>query len=124
MPPQVKQIGITSILTALFTFMIIGAVGWIGMLASRVPELKQEIRFEVKQLNKSIVNLAIVAKETNTQLKSYTKYHSENLARITESLVDKKYKIQTIEKKINKCEITNAACREHLLLYEHENGTK
>ncbi len=124
MPAQVKQAGIVSILTALFTFMIIGVVGWFGIMASHVPALEQEIRLEVRQLNKSISSLTKTAIDTNKQLENYTKFHAANLSRITEALLDHKYKIIALEEDCNLMQQSKKQCDKHILIYDHNGKNK
>ena len=97
MAPQVKNAGVMTILLALFTTMIIGVVSWIGINASHVPELEQELKYEVAQLNANIERLTKTAEETNAALTAYTKFHAANLTRITEALIDHKYRIIAME---------------------------
>ncbi len=98
MSSNVKQFGAGAIVSALFLFVITGVVGWVGLWASKVPTLEATFKSEVTHLNLSLKKLTVTADETNSQLKAYTEYHAMNLARITESLITHKYRIQELEK--------------------------
>ena len=112
MSSNVRQFGAGAIMAMLFTPMLLAGVYWIGDKASQVPRLEAIFRTEVVHLNKSLVTLTATAKETNAQLKTYTEYHAANLARITESLVTHKYRLQELEKDCSENHADIKLCKE------------
>ncbi len=97
MPKEVRIFGSGSII-AILTATLIGVISWIGVQASHVPVIEATFKNEIRHLNQSIKKLTVTAENTNMQLEAYTKYHAQNLARITESLINHKVRIDEITK--------------------------
>jgi len=117
-----RSFGAGAIITIIFAPIFLAMVYWIGEKASQVPQLEATFKTEVAHLNKALTKLTKTAEETNHALKAYTKYHAENLSRITEALVTHKYRIAELE---DDCVVLNASsieCKNHLLLFGHTNG--
>ena len=112
MSNNVKQFGAGAIMVLLFTPMLLAALYWVGDKASQVPRLEATFQAEIIHLNKSLSSLTKTAKETNAQLKTYTEYHSANLARITEALVTHKYRLRELEKDSNENHEDIKRCKE------------
>ncbi len=120
MSERSKTFGAGAILSALLIFTLTGVLGWLGIQASQVPTLEATFKSEVAHLNESIIVLTTTAKETNLALEAYTKYHAENLSRITESLITHKYKIDDLEGDIVNLKKIGKACNSHLTIHTHE----
>ena len=105
MAPQVKNAGIMTILSVLFTTMIISVVSWVGVNATHVPELEQELEYKIARLDTSIKRLTKVVEGINTALTAHNKAYAASIARITEVLTDHKYRIIAIERNCNETHI-------------------
>ncbi len=116
MSERVKQFSAGAIIAGMAITFFVSVISWIGIQAAHVPELNIKLESEVKQLKMSIKGLNDTAHQTNDLLTTYTKYHTENLKRIMESLVNHKYKIERLEEK---CDDFAGRCENHLV----GNGT-
>lgn len=95
---KIKELVSKGLVTFL-TASLISSIGWIVLQAVSVPELRAELRSELKHVNKNVNALNETAKETNVQLKAFTKHHGENLAIITKGIVTNTYRIDEVERK-------------------------
>lgn len=98
---------ITKVVIAVMATSLSAAVIWSVTQLYSVSEIKTEMRY----MNQNISTLNITAKETNVQLRAFTKHHAENLAILTKSIVVNKYDIENLEENckenktsIHKCE--------------------
>ncbi len=113
MAKEVRIFGSGAII-AILTATLIGIISWIGVQASHVPVIEATFKSEIRHLNSSIKKLTVTAENTNLQLEAYTKFHAQNLARITESLVNHKVRIDEITKD---CEENHQELQKCRILY-------
>lgn len=81
--------------TQVFISAVIFAItAWATLHALQTTEGRENIAKEITSLDKTIQRAALAAERTNEMLYDYTKYHAQNLSRITDVLVEHEKKLK------------------------------